>query len=172
MHVRPPRRVSAVPCLEYLRKVQYQCDDIGHVSFMNEGKNTELHDFPAPNPPSPTLNKSNQSLTSFNKQYDVSLRWRKPVLSVYTRHSADCKYVRNRLYRRCSCPKWIGGRADHKRFRKSAGTRHWDIAEKYQLRLEEAWIKGLPPSVALRNMRKHKLWILLPSKDPQLLLPL
>jgi len=112
---------------------------------MNEGKNTELHDFPAPNPPSPTLNKSNQSLTSFNKQYDVSLRWRKPVLSVYTRHSADCKYVRNRLYRRCSCPKWIGGRADHKRFRKSAGTRHWDIAEKYQLRLEEAWIKGLPP---------------------------
>jgi len=111
-----------------------------------------LQDFPAPGSPSPNLNDVRHFLpgtawssTRFGKQNDVWLRWRKPILSVYTRHSADCKYASNRLFRRCSCPKWIGGRVDHKRFRKSAGTRHWDIAEEYRLFLEEAWTKELSP---------------------------
>jgi integrase/recombinase XerD len=67
------------------------------------------------------------------------------LLSVFTRHSADCKYAGDRTYRRCNCPKWIGGQVNKDYFRKSASTRQWNDAEEYRLRLEDALVKGLPP---------------------------
>jgi integrase len=67
------------------------------------------------------------------------------LLSVFTRHSNDCKYVGDRTYRRCNCPKWIGGQVNRDYFRKSAGTRQWGEAEELRLKLEDALLKGLPP---------------------------
>jgi hypothetical protein len=29
---------------------------------------------------------------------------------VFARHTPDCKFKRDRLYRRCNCPKWGEGR--------------------------------------------------------------
>ncbi len=78
-------------------------------------------------------------------QHTVSLKWRGPVFSVYTRHSAACKYIHDRLFRRCSCPKWIGGQVNREYFRKSASTRLWHIAEEYRLLMDEAWAQGLTP---------------------------
>ena len=45
------------------------------------------------------------------------------LLSVFSRHSSDCKYAADRAFRRCNCPKWIGGQVNREYFRKSAGTR-------------------------------------------------
>ena len=67
------------------------------------------------------------------------------LLSVFTRHSSDCKYADDRTYRRCNCPKWIGGQVKKDYFRKSAGTRQWGEAEELRLKLEDALLKGLPP---------------------------
>jgi hypothetical protein len=67
------------------------------------------------------------------------------LLSVFTRHSSDCKYAGDRTYRRCNCPKWIGGQVNREYFRKSAATRQWNEAEEYRLKLEDALVKGLPP---------------------------
>ena len=67
------------------------------------------------------------------------------MLSVFTRHSSECKYNGDQTCRRCDCPKWIGGQINRDYFRKSAGTRQWNDAEKYRFKLEEALEKGLPP---------------------------
>src|SRR6202034_4396937 len=57
------------------------------------------------------------------------------------------KYKRDRLYRRCDCPKWVEGRFKSERVRKSASTRLWDEVERFQEKLEEAPTKELPLSV-------------------------
>ena len=63
---------------------------------------------------------------------------------VFARHTSDCKFKRDRLYRRCNCPKWVEGRFNHERIRKSASTRVWDEAEGFREKLEEALSRGLP----------------------------
>jgi len=67
------------------------------------------------------------------------------VLSVFTRHSSNCKFKRDRLCKRCSCPKWVGGQINKDYFRQSASTRIWDEAELLREKLEEALQRGLPP---------------------------
>jgi hypothetical protein len=63
---------------------------------------------------------------------------------VFTRHSSDCKFKRDRFCNRCNCPKWVEGRFNHERFRKSASTRVWDEAEQFREKLEKALSRGLP----------------------------
>ena len=63
---------------------------------------------------------------------------------VFTRHSSDCKFKRDRFCNRCNCPKWVEGRFNHERFRKSASTRVWGEAEQFREKLEEALSRGLP----------------------------
>jgi integrase/recombinase XerD len=67
------------------------------------------------------------------------------LLSVFTRHSAGCKFSRDRACRRCNCPKWVGGQINGYYFRQSAKTRQWAEAEAVHEQLEEALAKGLPP---------------------------
>ncbi|MBB6144281.1 integrase [Silvibacterium bohemicum] len=65
---------------------------------------------------------------------------------VFTRHASDCKYKRDRLYRRCNCPKWVEARFNSERVRKSASTRLWDEAEQFRQKLEETLASGRPLS--------------------------
>jgi integrase/recombinase XerD len=65
---------------------------------------------------------------------------------VFTRHASDCKYKRDRLYRRCSCPKWVEARFNHERVRKSAATRLWEEADKFREKFEQALMTGQPLS--------------------------
>ncbi len=67
------------------------------------------------------------------------------LLSVFTRHSTACRFLRDRACRRCNCPKWVGGQVNGYYFRQSAKTRQWAEAEEVRVKLEEALIKGLPP---------------------------
>ena len=67
------------------------------------------------------------------------------LLSVFTRHSAGCKFSRDRACRRCNCPKWDGGQINGYYFRQSARTRQWAEADAVRQQLEEALAKGLPP---------------------------
>jgi len=67
------------------------------------------------------------------------------LLSVFTRHSAGCKFSRDRACRRCNCPKWVGGQINGCYFRQSARTRQWAEADAVRQQLEEALAKGLPP---------------------------
>ena len=62
---------------------------------------------------------------------------------VFTRHTSNCKYKRDRLYRRCNCPKWVEGRFNSERIRKSASTRLWDEAERFREKVEDVLTSGL-----------------------------
>ena len=74
---------------------------------------------------------------------------------VFTRHSSDCKFKRDRFCNRCNCPKWVEGRFNHERFRKSASTRVWGEAEQFREKLEEALSRGLPQTVFTRTRSRH-----------------
>ena len=67
------------------------------------------------------------------------------LLSVFTRHTASCKFSKDRACRRCNCPKWVGGQVNGYYFRQSARTRQWAEAEELRLKLEDALLKGAPP---------------------------
>ena len=67
---------------------------------------------------------------------------------VFTRHSSDCKFKRDRFCNRCNCPKWVEGRFNHERFRKSASTRVWGEAEQFREKLEAVLSSGLPLDVS------------------------
>lgn len=65
---------------------------------------------------------------------------------VFTRHTSDCKYKRDRLHRRCNCPKWVEARFNHERVRRSAATRLWEEADRFRAKFEHALTTGLPLS--------------------------
>ena len=52
-----------------------------------------------------------------------------PVITIFVRHSADCKHRDDEHYKRCNCRKhfrWTHGR---KQYRRSAKTRSWIQAD-------------------------------------------
>ena len=76
------------------------------------------------------------------------------MLSVYTRHSQDCKHVNDKLWHRCHCPKWIWGSHQGEFVRTSARTRLWDEAERLRHRMESPDTappepESLPPTAPL-----------------------
>ena len=76
------------------------------------------------------------------------------MLSVYTRHSADCKHYGDKLWRRCNCPKWIWGSHNGEFYRLSAKTRFWDEAEQYRHRLENP--ASVPSEPVLQTPAIHE----------------
>lgn len=67
------------------------------------------------------------------------------MVSVYTRHAADCAKAKNKDWRRCRCPKWISGTHDGELVRKSTseGYKFLDEIDLDALLLfRDTWIDG------------------------------
>jgi len=60
-----------------------------------------------------------------------------PSITVFVRHSADCKYGEDETWRRCNCRKHLRWTYNGQQFRRSAGTRSWQAAEDEKRRIEE-----------------------------------
>lgn len=67
------------------------------------------------------------------------------VITIYVRHSADCKYVGDEFARRCDCRKHLRWTQAGKRHRRKAGTRSWAEAEKVKREIEDQ-LSGRTPS--------------------------
>jgi hypothetical protein len=65
------------------------------------------------------------------------------LLYVFTRQSTGYRFSKDRAYRRCNCPKWVGGQVNGYYVRQSSRTRQW--AEEVRVKLDEALVKGLSP---------------------------
>jgi integrase/recombinase XerD len=52
-----------------------------------------------------------------------------PTITIFVRHSVDCKYKGNEFHRRCNCRKHFRWFANDKQHRRSANTRSWSEAE-------------------------------------------
>ena len=60
-----------------------------------------------------------------------------PVITIFVRHSADCKYVGDEFCKRCNCKKHFRWTQNGKQFLRKAGTRSWAEADEIKRRLED-----------------------------------
>ena len=60
-----------------------------------------------------------------------------PLITIFVRHSADCKYKGDEFTKRCSCRKHMRWTLDGKQYRKQAGTRSWAEAEEAKRELAD-----------------------------------
>ena len=60
-----------------------------------------------------------------------------PLITIFVRHAADCKYIGDEFNKRCNCRKHLRWTQNGKQFRRKAGTRSWTEAENVKRRLED-----------------------------------
>ncbi len=60
-----------------------------------------------------------------------------PVITIFVRHSEDCKYAGDEFCKRCNCRKHLRWTHAGKQHRRKAGTRSWAEAEDRKRRLED-----------------------------------
>jgi site-specific recombinase XerD len=73
---------------------------------------------------------------------------RKPVVTVYARHSGKCPHEGKEFYRGCDCPKWLRYSLSGKQHRIAASTRTWTVAEEKREELQKRLDAGDSPAVA------------------------
>lgn len=79
-------------------------------------------------------------------QYKAALKknlrkWRvkpgPPIITIFVRHSADCRYAGDEFEKRCRCPKHLRWTHERKQHRVSARTRVWSEAERKKREIED-----------------------------------
>jgi len=66
------------------------------------------------------------------------------VITIFVRHSADCKYAGDEFCKRCNCRKHFRWSQNGEQFRRKAGTRSWAEAEDIKRRLEDQLAGRVP----------------------------
>src|ERR1700756_641127 len=69
-----------------------------------------------------------------------------PIITIFVRHSASCKYRGDEFEKRCRCPKHLRWTHDRKQHRASAHTRSWAEAEDKKREIEDQ-LAGRTPEV-------------------------
>lgn len=67
-----------------------------------------------------------------------------PLITIYVRHSGDCKYAGDEFSKRCQCRKHFRWSRNGKQFRRMAGTRSWVEAEEIKGRLADELAGRIP----------------------------
>jgi integrase/recombinase XerD len=73
-----------------------------------------------------------------------------PVITIFVRHSADCKYRGDEFEKRCRCRKHFRWTQNGKQHRRKAGTRSWEEAEREKRGLEDQ-LSGRAPAEPQNN---------------------
>jgi integrase/recombinase XerD len=60
-----------------------------------------------------------------------------PIIAIFVRHSADCKYAGDEFAKRCNCRKHFRWTQNGEQYRRKAGTRSWAEAEEQKRKLED-----------------------------------
>lgn len=76
-----------------------------------------------------------------------------PVITVFVRHSEDCKYKGDEFCRRCQCRKHFRWTQNGKQLRRKAGTRSWEEAEEIKRQLQDELAGRTPESRSGDNVR-------------------
>lgn len=76
-----------------------------------------------------------------------------PVVTVFVRHSEDCKYAGDEFSRRCKCRKHLRWTHNGKQYRRKAGTRSWEEAEEVKRQLQDQLAGRTAPDAAESNIR-------------------
>jgi hypothetical protein len=60
-----------------------------------------------------------------------------PTITIFVRHSADCKYKGDEFYRRCNCRKHFRWFVNGNQQRRTANTRSWSETEENKRELAD-----------------------------------
>ena len=74
-----------------------------------------------------------------------------PIITIFVRHSADCKYSGDEFWKRCNCRKHFRYTLHGKQYRRKAGTRSWEEAEKKKRELEDQLAGRMPAQTETRT---------------------
>jgi len=77
-----------------------------------------------------------------------------PVITVFVRHSPDCKYKGDEFSRRCRCRKHFRWTQNGTQYRRKAGTRSWEEAETLKRDLEDQ-LAGRTPNNKSEDGARH-----------------
>jgi integrase/recombinase XerD len=83
-------------------------------------------------------------------------KWRvehTPVVTIFVRHSADCKYAGDEFCKRCDCSKHLRWTHERKQVRISAHTRSWAEAERKKREIEDQ-LTGRVPETKPRETQR------------------
>jgi integrase/recombinase XerD len=69
-----------------------------------------------------------------------------PVITIFVRHAASCKYIGDEFCKRCNCRKHFRWSQNGTQYRRKAGTRSWAEAEEIKRRLEDQLAGRVTPS--------------------------
>lgn len=76
-----------------------------------------------------------------------------PIITVFVRHSEDCKYKHEEFSRRCDCRKHFRWTQNGKQYRRKAGTRSWGEAEEIKRQLQDELAGRTPEANPENNIR-------------------
>jgi integrase/recombinase XerD len=103
-------------------------------------------------PTDPTLTDEQKSALKANIG-----KWRvppgPPIITIFVRHGAGCKYAGDEFYKGCKCRKHLRWSSGRKQYRKTAGTRSWGAAEEAKRRLEDQLAGRKPAPGASENVQ-------------------
>ncbi len=91
-----------------------------------------------------------------------------PVITIFVRHSADCKYAGDEFEKRCRCRKHLRWSHHGKQHRRQAGTRSWEEAERVKRELDDQLSGRVPEAKPEDNRRDIQGCIDLFLKDKRL----
>src|SRR5271155_3341039 len=74
-----------------------------------------------------------------------------PLITIFVRHSAGCKYAGDEFAKRCDCRKHLRWSQGGKQFRKKANSRSWAGAEEAKRRLEDQ-LAGRKPTAPAEGL--------------------
>ena len=76
-----------------------------------------------------------------------------PVVTIFVRHSADCKHKDDESFQHCNCRKHLRWFQDGKLYRQTTSARSWEAAEKAKTQVEE----GLADRARQRAQRQQTM---------------
>jgi integrase/recombinase XerD len=77
-----------------------------------------------------------------------------PVITVFVRHTPDCRYRDDETWKRCDCRKHLRWTSERRQYRRSAKTRSWSQAEERKRDLEAQFETGGKPVALDHESRK------------------
>lgn len=90
-----------------------------------------------------------------------------PVVTIFVRHSTDCKYAGDEFCRRCGCRKHLRSTQNGVQYRRKAGTRSWEEAEEAKRRLEDQLAGRTPAPETKGQAIKEAVDLFLTDKKVQ-----
>lgn len=94
-----------------------------------------------------------------------------PLITIFVRHSADCRYRGDEFSKRCQCRKHFRWSQNGKQYRRKAGTRSWTEAEDAKRRLEDELAGRIPSKPSDGKLFQDAIDVFLTDKRVQGITP-